>query len=198
MRPVDYRMSALTAMLACTFVAAQSMSREEALGAAYPSADIVSERVFLTVEERRKAGKLAGREIPSALIARYLASSNGAQVGRAYIDTHLVRTKKESLLICLDAEGGVRRIEVTAFLEPPEYQASEAWYRQFAGKRDPNEGLSINRGIRPVAGATLTAAAASQAVRRVLAIDQVLQQNQQAERTQGTHARQESGTNHVP
>ena len=167
-----------------TSAAAQTVSRQEALAAAYPGADIVSERVFLTAEQRHRAAQIAAREIPSALIARYLATRNGAHVGRAYVDTHLVRAKKESLLICLDASGKVRRIEVTAFLEPPEYQASPAWYRQFEG-RGLEEDLNLNRGIRPLAGATLTALAASQAVRRVLAIDQVLEQKPPGEQGEG-------------
>lgn len=152
------------------------VSREEALAAAYPGAEIVSERVFLSQAQQNRAAEIAGLEIPSALIARYLALENGRQTGRAYVETHVVRTKKESLLICLDASGAVKRIEVTAFLEPPDYQASSAWYRQYEGRRLDDE-LHINRAIRPLAGATLTAAAANQAVRRVLAIDQVLQQS---------------------
>lgn len=174
---------ALAGLAACSVAVAQPVSREEALAEAYPGADIVAERIFLTAEQRQKAARLSGQQIPSALIARYLASQEGVQAGRAYVDTHVVRTKKESLLICLDASGKVRRIEVTAFLEPPDYKASSAWYRQFEG-RGLDEQLYLNRAIRPLAGATLTAAAANQAVRRVLAIDQVLQQRDLTPRRQ--------------
>jgi hypothetical protein len=112
-------------------------------------------------------------DVESALVARYLALAEGKVVGRAYVDTHTVRTKRQSLLICLDERGDVRRIEVTAFLEPPEYMAPPAWYAQFGGK-PLNDDLNMNRAIRPIAGATLTAAATTRAVRRVLAIDRVL------------------------
>ena len=154
-------------------MAGATISREEALEAAFPGAVIRAERVFLTEQQRNAAAALAGVEIPSALVARYLAVSDGKVVGRAYLDTHVVRTKKESLLICLDPSGHVKRIEVTAFLEPPEYHASAAWYSQYSGRGLSDE-LSLQRAIRPVAGATLTAAAANQAIRRVLAIDQIL------------------------
>ncbi len=142
---------------------------------AYPGARIQSESIFLTDQQRKDAAAKAGVEISSALIARYLAMRDGKVVGRAYVDTHTVRTKKESLLILLDENGLVKRVEVTAFLEPQEYQASPAWYAQYQGKA-LNEDLNLQRAIRPVAGATLTALAANQAVRRVLAIDQILQQ----------------------
>ncbi len=64
-------------------------------------------------------------------------------------------------------------MEATTFQEPLEYLAPDAWYKQFEGK-DRIEDLSLNRAIRPLAGATLTARVAAEAVRRVLAIDRVV------------------------
>ena len=64
------------------------------------------------------------------------------------------------------------RIDVTAFLEPGEYRASDAWLRQYRD-RVLDDDLGVNRAIRPIAGATLTARAINSAVRRVLAIDEV-------------------------
>lgn len=152
---------------------AQGLSREEALAGIYAGAQIRSEQVFLTAAQLKEVAASAGTEAPSPLVARYVASRDGKVVGRAYVDTHTVRTKKESLLISLDADGRLLRIDVTAFLEPPEYRASEPWLRQYRGRALDGD-LDINRAIRPIAGATLTARAANAAARRVLAIDRVL------------------------
>ena len=146
---------------------AQGLKREEALAHVYPGADIRAERVFLTRPQVTEVAKRAGTEPASALVARYLAARDGQAVGRAYIDTHTVRTKRESLLIALDARG-------QAFLEPSEYRAPGPWLNQYRG-RALDDDLAINRAIRPIAGATLTARAANSAVRRVLAIDELLQ-----------------------
>jgi hypothetical protein len=153
---------------------AQGLKREEALAHVYPGADIRAERVFLTRPQVTEVAKRAGTEPASALVARYLAARDGQAVGRAYIDTHTVRTKRESLLIALDARGQVIRVDVTAFLEPSEYRAPGPWLNQYRG-RALDDDLAINRAIRPIAGATLTARAANSAVRRVLAIDELLQ-----------------------
>ena len=150
-------------------------TREEALAAVFPNAEFRSERVFLTEQQRQKAAELAQVEISSSLIARYSAYRNGKEIGRAYADTHVVRTKRETLLIFLDQGGRVLRVEVTAFLEPQEYIGSGVWYQQYSGKA-LNPDLNLQRSIRPLAGATLTAIAANRAVRRVLAIDQVLRE----------------------
>jgi hypothetical protein len=77
------------------------------------------------------------------------------------------------LLISLDAQGRVIRIDVTAFLEPTEFLAPEPWLYQYRGHALEDD-LDIDRAIRPIAGATLTAVATNGAVRRVLAIDEVL------------------------
>ena len=172
------RTACLCSTLAFTASSLGVLSREEALAAAYPSARIRSERVFLTEQQRLRAAELAKVRITSPLIARYVAFEEDRVVGRAYVDTHVVRTKKESLLICLDESGKLQRIEVTAFLEPPEYLASPDWYAQYSS-RELSDDLSLNRAIRPIVGATLTSLAANRAVRRILAIDQVLQQEAQ-------------------
>ena len=166
-------LAAVTAIALAGPTAAQGISREEALKAVYPAAQIRQEQVFLTAAQQGQARARGGVEVPSALVARYIATKDGRVIGRAYVDTHTVRTKKESLLVSLDEQGALKRVDVTAFLEPVEYRPSEAWLGQYRNK-PLDDDLGINRAIRPIAGATLTARAANTAVRRVLAIDEVL------------------------
>ncbi len=150
------------------------VTRAEALAAVFPGAVVTAERVFLTERQMEEIAEIAGVEIESGLVARYVATRGDRVLGRAYLDTHVVRTKRESLLISLEADGSVRRIDVTAFLEPPDYLAPERWLRQY-DRRLLDDDLAVQRAIRPIAGATLTANATNAAVRRVLAIDQVLE-----------------------
>lgn len=164
---------AIAMLWAAGAAGAPLVTREEALALAYPGGTFKAERVFLTAEQQKRAAAAAGIDIPSALVARYVATINGTFAGRAYIDTHTVRTKKQTLLISLDANGRVKRVDVTAFLEPMEYQAPAAFLNQYRD-RELSDDLRLQRAIRPIAGATLTAVAATDAVRRVLAIDSVL------------------------
>ena len=139
----------------------------------YPGAAIRAEQLFLTPAQLKQVAMRAGTDPASALVARYLATRTGQVIGRAYVDTHTVRTKRESLLISLNAQSRVMRIDVTAFLEPSEFRAPEPWLGQYRG-RALDDDLGVNRAIRPIAGATLTTRAANSAVRRVLAIDEIL------------------------
>ena len=72
-------------------------------------------------------------------------------VGRAYVDTHIVRTKRESLLVALDAGGRVIRVDVTAFLEPAEFRAPQHGSASTVGA-SLDDDLAVNRAIRPIAG----------------------------------------------
>ena len=170
-------------LLASSSATAQGglITREEALAAVFPGAQVEAERVFLTADQTHRAAVLAGGAAPPALVARYVARRGREVVGRAYVDTHVVRTKRESLLISLDSSGRVQRIDVTAFLEPPEYRAPERWLQQY-DQQPLGDDLTLQRAIRPIAGASLTAIAANAAVRRVLAIDQVLETDRQVTR----------------
>jgi FMN-binding domain len=166
--------ASMATLIAATAGAAD-ITRDEALALAFPGAAIRAEQLFMTPEQQKRAVAAGGVEVPSALVARYVATKDGQPAGRAYVDTSTVRTKKETLLISLDPAGRVKRIDVTAFLEPAEYHAPEAWLRQYRDRPLSDE-LGLNKAIRPIAGATLTARAVNAAVRRVLAIDQVLQE----------------------
>lgn len=155
----------------------KAMTRDEALRLAYPGAEIKPAMVFLTDQQVKEASAAAGNPVQSPLIAQYSAVSSGKVVGRAYLDTHVVRTKKESLLILLNADGSVMRVEVVAFEEPPEYQPVQKWYDQFEEKTLSPD-LTLKGEIRPVTGASLTSRATLEAVRRALAIDAILQKQQ--------------------
>jgi Na+-translocating ferredoxin:NAD+ oxidoreductase RnfG subunit len=59
------------------------------------------------------------------------------------------------------------------FREPLEYMPRKGWYEQYEGQ-ELDDDLALKRNIRPVTGATLTARATTDAVRRVLALHAVV------------------------
>jgi FMN-binding domain len=147
---------------------------DEALALAFPHCKVERGTEYLTEEQRKRAAELSGNEIPSAIAHPYVARDEaGRVVGTAYFDTHRVRTLDEVLMVVVDPQGRVGRVELLAFGEPPEYVPHGAWYGQFLGRPLDDE-LNLKRGIRGVTGATLTARATTSAVRRVLAVHAAL------------------------
>lgn len=149
------------------------LSVDEALKLAFPGGRVERRTAYLTAEQVKGAQALSGAEVPSALVNYYVATRSGQPAGTAYFDTHRVRTLPETLMIVVDPQGKVGRIEVISFREPEEYMPRGAWYQQFLGKALGPD-LQLKRDIRPVTGATLTARATTDAVRRVLALHQVI------------------------
>lgn len=150
------------------------LSVDEALRLAFPKADVERESIFLTGEELATASDAAGESITRSLLVRYVARRDGALVGTAYLDHHRVRTLDEALLVVVTPDATIARIEVLSFDEPPDYLPRRGWYEQFPG-RALDDDLRLDRGIRAVTGATLTATATTAAARRILALHRVLE-----------------------
>lgn len=172
------RRSLVLAIAACVAWAPAAGARvlltvEEALALAFPGAAVERRTVFLSPAQLERVAELAGERPASAIAHPYVAVRDGELVGTAYFDAHVVRTLAETVMVTVDPEGRIGRIEVLSFDEPPDYLPRAEWYRQFEGHELDAE-LELRRAVRPVAGATLTARATTAAARRVLALHRVL------------------------
>jgi hypothetical protein len=169
---------ALAALLVLSLAAAPAAAKvfltvDEALKLAFPDCKVERKTGYLTAGQVRRARELSGVEVPSALVTYYVARRGGQPAGTAYFDTHRVRTLPETLMVVVDPQGRVARVEVIAFREPQDYLPRGAWYEQFRGRGLDRE-LRVKQGVHPVTGATLTVRATTDAVRRVLALHQVI------------------------
>ena len=97
----------------------------------------------------------------------------GELLGYAIIDVHTVRTLPEAFLVVLSPEGSVRTVRVLAFHEPLEYMPSARWYQQFEQKTLAAP-LRLGGDVHAIVGATLSSRAATEGVRRALALYQVV------------------------
>jgi len=152
------------------------LTQEEALRLAFPEPATVERRTaFLAEDDLAEVTRLA---IPAesngrSVVTYYVGWIDGKPLGVAYFDAHRVRTLQEVLMIGIDLRGRVARIEILGFAEPPEYMAPDGWLELFSG-RGLDDGTSTRRNIPIITGATLTARAATGAVRRSLALHQVI------------------------
>jgi len=146
---------------------------DEALELAFPECKVERATEVLSEEEQEKVERLAKGALSGRVVRPYRARREGRLVGTAYFDVHRVRTKNEVLMLVVSPEGTLRRLEVLSFAEPLEYLPKAAFYAQFAGQ-GLDDDLDLDRDIRRVAGATLSAEAATGAARRTLALHKVL------------------------
>lgn len=151
---------------------AAQLTQQEALTAAFPPPATVERRTaFLSPAQLDSVRAAAGPDAPvdQAVVTYYVAERDGRPIGVAYFDSHRVRTLNEVLMIVVQPDDHIRRIEVLRFAEPPEYHAGDAWLQQFEGRALTPE-LSLKGGIANMSGATLTSHAVTRAARRILAL----------------------------
>jgi len=142
---------------------------EEAVALAFPGCAVERRTVYLSETQVREAERQAGTRLVTAIVHPYVARCGERPAGVALFDTHVVRTLAETVMVAIDADGEIVRVEVVAFDEPPDYLPRPEWYRQFDGRAlDPE--LELRRSIRPMTGASLSARSATDAARRALAL----------------------------
>ena len=150
------------------------MTQQQALAGAFPAgAAVTRQTVFLSKEQLAAARKASGLDFNDQLVIRYSAAVSGKPAGFAYFDTHRVRTLAETVMVVVTPDARVDRIEILSFDEPPDYLPKPRWIEQIF-RRKLDDDLALNRAIRPMSGASLTARAIVNASRKILAIHQVI------------------------
>jgi hypothetical protein len=152
------------------------LTQEQALDLAFPApAEVERRTAFLSEAQLSEVNRLSApaNETERPVVSYYVGSEGDRPLGAAYFDAHRVRTLQEVLMVVVSPQGLVSRIEVLGFAEPPEYMAPDGWLELFRG-RGLDESTSTRGDIPVITGATLTAHATSDAVRRSLALHQVI------------------------
>ena len=151
-------------------------AKNEALKLIFPEADSVEPKaIFLTAGQVARIEELARSSLESQLLTVHVGRKGDETLGYAFLDIHVVRTQPEALFVVLTPQGEVDSVLIVAFHEPLEYMPSDRWQAQFAGKNLTPD-LQVKRAIAPISGATLSAHAMTDAVRRALAVYQVVLQ----------------------
>ncbi|MDQ3283017.1 MAG: FMN-binding protein, partial [Acidobacteriota bacterium] len=135
------RFHRLHLLIALALVAASAHARvfltqQQALATAFPAGTKVTRQaLFLTPEQLNAAKKESGLDFTDRMIVRYAGSTAAGVVGYAYFDTHRVRTMPETVMVVVDAQGKVDRIDILSFDEPPDYFPRQRWIDQFKGRK---------------------------------------------------------------
>ncbi|MGZ8236175.1 FMN-binding protein [Methylobacter tundripaludum] len=152
-------------------------SKNEALELAFgKSAQVEQLSLFPDEQQIAKIEELAKVKLDSGLFTFYVGKDQGKVLGYAAIETGTVRTKPETLMIVLTADGELRNVTTLAFHEPPEYQPPERWFEQLYKR--PLADMDFNKGVDGISGATLSTRAAVSSVRKVMTIYQILVKDQ--------------------
>ena len=150
------------------------LTQDEALRLSFPEPATIERRTaFLERSQIDRVSELAGSKPAGTLVTYYVGRSADGPLGVAYFDVHRVRTLPEVLMIVVSPGGHVERIEILRFSEPREYMAMDGWLDQFT-ERGLEDDLENKNAVAGMTGATLTSRAVTDAVRRALALHEIL------------------------
>lgn len=147
-------------------------SKTEALELAFGKATVENLSLFPDDAQLAKIQQLAKTKLESGLFTFYVGKENGKILGYAAIESETVRTKPETVMILLDAQGELKSVTILAFHEPPEYMPPERWFESLTGRTLDN--MDFSKGVDGVSGATLSTRSALSSTRKVMAIYQVM------------------------
>jgi hypothetical protein len=153
------------------------LTEKAALERAFPGQQPERRTLYLTAEQTAAVQKAARSRLPSPVVTVWEARADGKVTGRAYLDTHVVRTMPETVLTVAEPDGRLRMALVLQFGEPSDYLPRERWLTTLSGKVLDDD-LWPGRGVHRVTGSTLTVQALTDAVRRCLAIDALVVRGQ--------------------
>ncbi|NUM79621.1 hypothetical protein HUU42_02350 [bacterium] len=163
----------LNVLLISTLHAQVYITKDEALKLYFPDQQQLSRKtIFLDDAQVQQIQTAARAKVESKVVTYYEYRENGTLQNIAFFETQTVRTQPATYMVVIDANGSVKAVEMLAFYEPEDYLPPKKWLNQFKTKNLSHD-LYTKRGIPNVAGATLSAQAITESIRRLLTIFQL-------------------------
>ena len=128
--------------------------------------DVSKEQIFLTTSKIKELEQVARSKFISKIYSVYEAKSNGRRMMSGILETHLLRSRTQTLFVIFDNKGRVVTTQVLAFYEPEEYIMSPKWFAQFKSKTI-NDKMEPGDDLAKVSGSTISYNETASAVRRM-------------------------------
>jgi len=139
-------------------------SVEQSVASAYPEGSAEKQNVLLSAAQAKALKEVAGIAPNSRIVSFYKIKKGEEILAYGVLQTSLVRSKKQTLLVYITPKGQIAHIDVLAFYEPKEYLPSEKWLSELEAKTlaDP---IRPKRDLPNMTGATLSANATAKSAR---------------------------------
>lgn len=161
-------------LLAAGVKAAVLISPEEAMKLAFGEETAVTKKSrMLSAAQLKQVAQIAAEKPGGKIYRVYVAEAAGRRAGVGILLSRKVRTKNAAVLYMIAPEGTMKRIEIVAFNEPPEYLPGPEYLGHFEGRR-AGERLQVGDTVPMLSGATLSARTVTDGARLALALYAVL------------------------
>ncbi len=154
------------------------LTEEEALKKMFPDADrFDTKEIVLTADQQLHAEQIAGKRFNDSRFRYNIAAKGEGVMGYAFPIEMIGKERPITFLIGIAPDGSIFGVEVLVYRES---QGSEIRYprfmAQFLGKKKEDP-LRMGQDIQSISGATLSSRGATYAVRKALALFDVITSN---------------------
>jgi Na+-translocating ferredoxin:NAD+ oxidoreductase RnfG subunit len=151
------------------------LTREEALQKLIPHADGFKEEVIsLSPSQREEVQKLLGNRVKEIEFTFWVAQKSGTPVGYAALLDVIGKEQPITFMVGVGSEGTVLGVEVLTYRESQGSEIrSSGFMNQFVDKT-LDAPLKVGRDIHSISGATLSSRSTAYAVKKALALIQVV------------------------
>jgi thiamine biosynthesis lipoprotein len=151
------------------------MTEEEALSAMMPEADrFDTDARSLSAAQLEQAGTQAGRAFSESAFQFRIGRQGDAVVGYAIALSVIGKERPITFLIGIAPTGAVLGVEVLIYRESEGSEVRHPRFMKQFARKTTADPLRLGRDIQPISGATLSSRAAVHAVRKALALFEVL------------------------
>lgn len=131
--------------------------------------EVQKEKIFLTSNSIKELEKASRSKFISKIYSVYEANSGGKRVMSGILETHILRSRTQTLFVIFDKKGKILATQVLAFYEPEEYIMSPKWFSQFKSKTI-NDRMDPGDDLVKVSGSTISYNETASAIRRMSAL----------------------------
>lgn len=152
-------------------MAVRYLTKEEALRVALPKAQTVrAEQVQLTPDQRQRVRNKVDQPIDDDTFIFHVGKRNDQIDGYAYITDKKGRHRPITFVVGLKPDCRVRDVAIMIYREPRGYEVkAKRFLRQYHNKTI-DDSIEVNRDIKNISGATISAHSVSAGVREAVAI----------------------------
>ena len=141
----------------------------------FPKCERTKENIFLTKQQHKNLEQLWGEKVYSKLALRFKIKCGDEVLRYSYVDSHIVRTLNETVLITIDEQNKIERYQISSFMEPTEYKPPTKWLKQLLN-RTILKNYRLGYEVDALSGATLSAQASVKTSRKILFLHKILSQ----------------------
>jgi Na+-translocating ferredoxin:NAD+ oxidoreductase RnfG subunit len=152
-------------------MAVRYLTKEEALRVALPKAQTVrAEQIQLTPDQRQRVHNKVDQPLDDDTLIFHVGKRNDQIDGYAYITDKKGRHRPITFVVGLKPDCSVREVAIMIYREPRGYEVKEKRFLRQYHNKTIDDSIEVNRDIKNISGATISAHSVSAGVREAVAI----------------------------